>query len=91
MMTRVQLEQVRLSLLRYCAAAGTYGLTVAVLQQFLRSEGWRGLDESGVCAELDYLTDKGLLARVHKLVSPEVAAWRATACGRDYLAAQEIG
>lgn len=79
-------EQVRLSLLRHLAANPTrYGLTTALLRQFLMAEG-TSLPESEIEAELLYLADKRLVAEVAKSVSPEMRAWRATAEGRDHWA-----
>ena len=79
-------EQIRLSLLRYCDTAAQYGLATPLLRQFLLSEGFRGLTDATVRAELLYLADKGLLAPLPKLISPENEAWRITAAGRDFLA-----
>jgi hypothetical protein len=80
-------EQVRLSLLRYCEAASPFGMAGAMLLQFIRNEGFRTLALEQCEAEILYLADKGLLAPVPKLVSPENPAWRITAAGRDFLAA----
>ncbi len=81
-----QTENIRLSLLRHCDASGRYGLTEGLLLQFLRSEGMRALGLAQLQSELDYLAGKGLLARMEKLISPEIPAWRITAGGRDFLA-----
>jgi hypothetical protein len=85
-MTTQQREQVRLSLLRYCESAEQYGLAASLLLQFVRNEGLRGATAGDLDAEILYLADKGLLAAVSKLVSPENRAWRITAAGRDFLA-----
>lgn len=81
-----QIENIRLSILRYCAEAARYGLTEALLLQFLRSEGQRGLKLERLQAEIDYLVGKKLIEQIEKLISPEVPAWRITAAGRDFLA-----
>ena len=86
-----QIENIRLSLLRYCATAARYGLTEGLLLQFLRSEGHRALKLEQLQAELDYLHGKKLIERTEKLISPEIPAWRITAEGRDFLAAQFSG
>jgi hypothetical protein len=89
-MTSQQREQIRLSVLRYCESAGQYGLSAELLQQFLRSEGFRAVTIEQVGAELQYLTDKGLIAEVAKLISPEIPVWRITAAGRDHAAKQNF-
>ena len=81
-----QREQIRLSVLRYCDAADQYGLGVNLLLQFIRSEGFRRLGRSQLESELAYLQDKRFLAVVPREISPENAAWRITAEGRDFLA-----
>ena len=75
-----------MSVLRYCESAADYGLATALLRQFLQSEGFRGLTVEGLKAELIYLADKGLVAKLPKVISPENEAWRITASGRDFLA-----
>jgi hypothetical protein len=87
-MTTQQREQIRLSILRYCEAADPYGLADELLLQFIRSEGFRSVTAAQLRAELQYLADKSLLAAVPKTLSPENAAWRITAAGRDFLAIQ---
>lgn len=87
-MNSTQLEQIRLSLLRYSDSSGQYGLTPGLLLQFIRSEGFRSLTAAQLEAEIAYLADKSFLARLPKSISPENAAWRITAAGRDFLAAQ---
>jgi hypothetical protein len=88
-MTPAQREQMRLSLLRYCGSAARYGLATPLLLQFLISEGFRPLSLEELQTELAYLEEKGLLAALPKLISPENEAWRITAAGRDFLAASE--
>jgi hypothetical protein len=89
-MTTAQREQVRLSVLRYCDSADQYGLTAPLLLQFIRNEGLRALTAEQLRAELLYLADKSFLVSVPKLISPENPAWRVTAAGRDFLAAQHL-
>jgi hypothetical protein len=86
-----QREQIRLSLLRYCGSAAQCGLATALLQQLLVSEGFRGLSAEQLRSELVYLADKGLVAALPKVISPENEAWRITAAGRDFLAGQQEG
>ena len=85
-----QREQLRLSTLRCCELASSYGLATPLLRQFLISEGVRNLTDDSLRAELLYLVDKGLIAPVPKLISPEVEAWRITAAGRDFLSQRGI-
>jgi hypothetical protein len=87
-MTTQQREQIRLSTLRYCEAADPYGLADGLLLQFIRSEGFRAVTAAQLRGELQYLADKSLIATVSKTISPENTAWRVTAAGRDFLAAQ---
>jgi hypothetical protein len=89
-MTKQQREQVRLSILRYCECAEEFGLTEPLLLQFIRSEGFRALNAAKLHAEIIYLADKAFLVAVPKLISPENTAWRITAAGRDFFAAQEL-
>lgn len=80
-----QIEQARLSLLRYLNEAAPYGLGQPLLLQCLRCEGWTEHDRE-LTRELEYLHDKGLVETALKLISPENPAWRITAAGRDFLA-----
>lgn len=79
-------EQVRISMLRYLARAAEHGLGQTVLWTFLRTEGFSNVSRPDVGAELQYLMDKGLVASLAKDISPELAHWRITAAGRDWLA-----
>lgn len=89
--TNEQREQIRLSLLRYCGSAAQFGLAAPLLLQSLVSEGFRGLTPEELRAELVYLADKGLVAPLPKMISPENEAWRITAAGRDHLAGRQEG
>lgn len=60
-LTPEQREQVRLSILRYCESADQYGLSAALLLQFVRSEGFRSLSTERLRTEFLYLADKGFL------------------------------
>jgi hypothetical protein len=86
MLTQLQTQQIRLSILRYCDASVENGLTPALLLQFLRTEGFRSLDLDRLRAEIQYLADKDLLVAPPNLISPEIKNWRITATGRDLLA-----
>jgi hypothetical protein len=83
-MNAAEREQLRLSLMRYLDANATaYGLGEGLLLQMCRSEGRPELRAAEVRAELQYLEDKGLVARVGKAISPENRTYRLTAAGRD--------
>lgn len=81
-----QLEQIRLSTLRHldAAAATRFGLSTALLLQFIRSEGFAELQANILKAELRYLAEKGLIASQPKTLSPENEHWAITAAGRDF-------
>ena len=88
-MKPADLEQLRLSLLRYLDENPTrFGLNAAFLRQRAVSEGF-SVDVPAVERELDYLTEKKLIEPVAKEVSPENRAWKITAAGRDYRAQRE--
>lgn len=79
----------REALLSVADANGSrYGLSVSSFTLFARRFGFQETTQTTE-RELDYLTDKRLLAEVPKAISPEVRAWRITAEGRDYLAGNE--
>ena len=69
--------------------ASEYGLGLRALRAFLEIYGFRNAAVTEINAELFYLADKFLVARVNKQVSPENSVWRITAAGRDFLAANE--
>ena len=83
------LEQLRLSLLRYLDENPTrFGLPAARLRQNAVNEGFE-VSAREVERELDYLVEKNLAAPVSKEVSPENRAWKITAAGRDHRAQRE--
>lgn len=75
-------------MLRYGLATFSLGLAV----QYLRSEGFRGIERRAVQQEIEYLADseKGFLKAADKAISPENKQWFTTAKGRDYLAEQGV-
>jgi hypothetical protein len=86
-----QREQLRLSLLRLLATNPTqFGVPVSFLRVAAAVEGRPGLTHEAVQAEVTYLADAGLAARVEKVLSPENACWRITKQGRDFLAERGI-
>ncbi|MBX3747321.1 MAG: hypothetical protein KF833_18585 [Verrucomicrobiae bacterium] len=89
MMTPEIRQQVRIGLLRYLEAAKPRALSGSLLHSFLRAEGMP-VEPEGLRAELAYLADKGMAARSSSPMSPELAGWRITAAGRDWLAEEGI-
>ena len=85
-MTKEITQLVRNSILRMLDAAPVNGLAVSMLSIGLQSRGLRDIAEDEIKAELQYLADKGCVARVPQKISPELAPWRITAEGRDELA-----
>ena len=86
-MNAIEREQLRLSVMRFLSANVTaFGLSEALLCQMAKAEGRPRLTQPEVRAELEYLEDKGLAARIGKTISPENRAWRLTAAGRDHYA-----
>lgn len=65
-----------------------FGLTLFGLGIFLAQYGFPHPARADLSAELEYLADKGLVAGVGKVISPENRSWRITAAGRDFLAQQ---
>ena len=84
-MNSIDREQIRLSILRYAEAAANF-YTPRIMLQCLRAEGFAPIETSDVQKECDYLVEKGFIARVEKMISPENAAYRISAAGRDFLA-----
>jgi len=81
-------EQLRLSLLRFLEAnsGSRYGLSTGLLRQMAASEGFDGVTEGSIDAELRYLAAKGFVEERAKTISPENRVWRITAAGRDHFA-----
>jgi len=87
MLTPEQREQLRLSLLRFLDNnVSGRGMSAGLLLQMARSEGRPALDAGVLEAELLYLADKKLVTRPDRILSPEIAAYRITADGRDFVA-----
>lgn len=82
-------EQLRYNLLLQADAASSLGLTDAAYLCGARIQGYR-VELEEIAAELQYLTDKGLVAPAPKAISPELARRRITAAGRDLLAGAPI-
>lgn len=79
-------EQIRWSLLRFLDATPADETSESLLARYVKNEGWPNLKNEIVAAELRYLADKGLVAPVERVISPENRAWRVTAAGRDFYA-----
>lgn len=84
-MTAELTEQLRINLLNQAEAASQIGLTDSAYFQGARTQGYK-VDLEAVKTEVDYLVDKGFLARVPKAISPNLRKHRITAEGRDWLA-----
>jgi hypothetical protein len=89
-MTPALREQFRLKLLQLVDTAGAVGMRAAAIDTHLAAHGYEH-SEYEMKAEIAYLTDKGLVAQVDKVLSPENKRWRVTAAGRDFLAEQGLG
>lgn len=89
MMTPEQIEQFRLSLLRYLDEDGsaTFGLPTMRLFARAMGESFR-CNKDSTERELEYLVEKGLVKEIDKRISPSQRAWKITAEGRDYREAQ---
>lgn len=85
-----QLEQLRLSLLRFLTESPSrYGCNARYLLQQARNEGRSGLELQQIEAQMLYLEDAALVVLVNKTVSPEIRMWRIHKNGQDYLAQHE--
>lgn len=82
-MNSTDLEQLRISLLRFLDANAARSTAFSLLVQYAKSEGRPALTAEIVRAELNYLEGKGLVAKKTKLISPENPAYDITAAGRD--------
>lgn len=87
-MTSEQRELLRQALLEVMERNKTkFGLGVVSLGHWVRTMGhYPSPDE--IRAEVQYLIDVGYVTALDKTISPENAAWRITAKGRDYVAQQ---
>jgi hypothetical protein len=72
------------------ANGGRFGLGIDGITMFTAGFGFSDLEASTLEPELEYLSDKGLIAEVDKTVSPENRAWKITANGRDFLARKAV-
>lgn len=88
-----QREQIRLCILRHldanAAAGSSFGISLSLLVQYIRNEGFRQLDAVILAGEILYLEDKGMIVKVDKAISPENSNFRIVAHGRDYYAQQQ--
>lgn len=90
-MNPAQLETFRTAILNVLDERGgeRFGLNLTAIGSFLTQYGFRNVPREQIAAELQYHCDKGLVAVVGKLISPENRAWRITAAGRDFLATNQ--
>lgn len=90
-MTSEQRETLRLSLLRFLAVNPTqYGVPQTLLVALAKQEARPWVISTDVAIEMQYLEDKGLVARTAKPISTELPNWRITAAGRDFMAERGI-
>ncbi|MGI8438095.1 MAG: hypothetical protein ACR2NX_14555 [Chthoniobacterales bacterium] len=78
----------RVSILRQLIQAGRLGASVNELMLGARSEGFGASSRDDVREEIEYLTEKGHCSKLSDEISPEVESFKATAAGRDYMAAK---
>jgi len=90
-MTPAARELFRQNLLQQLAAISPGTLPVPALKVGLAIGGFERPTDEAIQAELQYLIDKGLVARPPALISPENGRWRITAAGADYLAERGLG
>lgn len=82
-----QVELFRICILEQLQrVAGFSSLPVSTLQSGAVVKGFPQASEDTVRSALAYLADKGLVAPVEKMLSPENKRWRITAAGTDFLA-----
>lgn len=90
-MNAQQRENLRIALLTVLSSlSGRFGLNLSALTLHVSAFGFAQIKSDEVEAEIQYLTDKGLISEVAKTVSPENQAWRINASGRDFLAARGV-
>ena len=83
-------ELFRICLLQMLRTMDERGLPVRNLVTGARLAGFDDVNEDHVRGELAYMHDKGLVEKVEKLVSPELAVWRIHAKGTDFLAIRKL-
>lgn len=83
-LSAIQLEQIRLGVLRHLdAAADTgYSISTAMLRQFIANDGYRQLDEETLVKELVDLETVGFIRRAPNKLSPKNPHWWITQPGR---------
>lgn len=83
-------ELLRISLLQMLRTMDERGLPIRNLVTGARLAGFHDATEDEVRGELVYMRDKGLVDKVEKTLSPELAVWRIHASGIDYLAGRKL-
>jgi len=84
-----QRENLRLLILTAFDASKPFAVGLPELRAGLALT-FRGLDDSGLQAEIDYLVEKGFATPSGKALSPENKQWKITAAGRDFLAMEGL-
>lgn len=90
-MTPEHRELLRVAIMETADSAKPFAVDLRLLLIGVRTLGLRSVSSGEVLAEADYLDGKGLLERCRKVVSPEMAGWKITAAGRDWLAEEGHG
>lgn len=85
-MTSAQTEIFRKDILLQLRAVNGGSLPVPTLVSGVKAAGFDEANDAIVRASLTYLADKGLVAIVPVMLSPENKRWRITAAGVDLLA-----
>lgn len=70
--------------------AGRLGATVNELLLGMRAQGFSVASRELIREEIEYLIDKGHCVKLDEHISPEVESFKATAAGRDYIAAKSL-
>lgn len=85
-MTPQQTDLFDLAILRVLDANRTrYGLTVAATGHLMAEYGFKSPNPETVLDRIDYLTGKGLVEEVTKLIGKANRAWRLTEAGLQYV------
>lgn len=84
-MTAEQQELFDLAILRVCVANHSrFGLNVPAICHLMAMYGFPGPNGAKVLERIEYLSGKGLLEEVLKVVNKTNRAWRVTDAGRQY-------
>ena len=88
-MNAARRENLRLLILTAFDASKPFAVGIRELRAGLAIT-FRGIDDTALAAEIDYLVGKGFAAAEGKSISPENKLWKITAEGRDFLATEGL-